>query len=105
MSEEFNTQQTQNQPVNAAPDGSQPEKKSGSKALDILATVVSFGVVFLFGILGGLICFGGYWLVKVIVKSKMPTAAKVILSVLVVLVFLALLAAFVLFSAAVQANV
>lgn len=78
--------------------GKPAKKKMGGST--IAATIVSVVVFYFFGLLGGLICYGGYWLVYAIIRSKMPVAAKVILSVVVVLVFLVLLVLFILFAAA-----
>lgn len=103
MSEEFETQQSQDntyQDPIASTEG-KPKKKASSAA-DVAATVVSFGVFYLFGILGGLICYGGYWAVRAVIKSKMPVAAKVILSVVLVFVFLALFLIFCLWAASVR---
>lgn len=91
MSEEFETQQSQDntyQDPIASTEG-KPKKKASSAA-DVAATVVSFGVFYLFGILGGLICYGGYWAVRAVIKSKMSVVVKVILSIVLVLVFFVL---------------
>lgn len=101
MSEEFETQQPQDntyQDPIASTEG-KPKKKASSAA-DVAATAVSAGVFFLFGVLGGLICYGGYWSVRAVIKSKMPVAAKVILSVVLVFVFLAVFVIFSLWAAA-----
>lgn len=106
MSEEFETQQPQDntyQDPIASTEG-KPEKKKGSTAANVTATVVSVVVFYLFGLVGGLICYGGYWAVRAVIMSKMSVAAKVILSIILVFVFLALMVAFILFVAAAQAN-
>jgi len=99
--EEMNTQQNENgtyqDPLETS-NGKPEKKKVGGSA--IVATIVSVAVVRLFGILGGLICFGGYWAVYGIAKSKMPLAARIILCILVALVFVVLLFAFILFASA-----
>lgn len=69
---------------------------------DIIASVVSIAIIFIFGVAGGLLCYGCYWVVMLIVKSNKPVAAKVVLSVLAVLVCLALLYAVIVLSAAVS---
>ncbi len=107
MSEEFDTQQTAQpaqegayqDPLAAADE--KPKKKS-SGASTIVATIVSVIVFRFFGILGGLICFGGYWAVRAVILSKMPVAAKVILSVVIVFGFLLLMFLFILFAASLQ---
>lgn len=83
---------------------SQDKKASMKKAInsDIIASVVSIAIIFIFGVAGGLICYGGYWVVMLIVKSNKPAAAKVVLSVLAVLVCLALLYGVIVLSAAVS---
>lgn len=80
--------------------GQPVKKKTGG--MTIAATAVSVIVFFLFGAIGGLICYGGYWAVLGIAKSKLPTAAKVILGVVVGLAFVILLFAFILFATAVR---
>ncbi len=80
-----------------------PEKKQGAGA-GILSVVVSVIVFKFFGIIGGVICFAGFAAVTAIIKSKMSTALKVVLSVLTVLGFLVLLFAFILLSAAILAE-
>lgn len=95
---------TQQDPTNAyyydplTAQGGKPVK-SKSKGATAIATVVAVIVFFLFGALGGLICYGGYWAVLAIAKSKLPTAAKVILGVVVGLAFLILLIVFIFFAA------
>ena len=80
-----------------------PEKKQGKAAgiLSIVGTVVMYR---LFGLVGGLICLGGFAAVTAIIKSKLPTAAKVVLSVLTVVGFVVLLFAFIMLSAAIMAE-
>lgn len=80
-----------------------PQKKQ-STAASILTGVGTVVMWRLFGLIGGLICIGGYAVVAAIIKSKMSTVAKVILSVVTVLGFLVLLFVFILFSAAVTAD-
>lgn len=76
------------------------KKMSGG---DIAATVISIVLIKFFGIIGALICYGGYWAVRGIAKSKMPLAARIILGIVVGLVFLGLLILFILFSIGVSA--
>lgn len=83
--------------------GKPAKKKTGG--VTIAATVVSVIVFFLFGAIGGLICYGGYWAVLGIAKSKLPTTAKVILGVVVGLAFLILLFAFILFASALRQSI
>lgn len=80
-----------------------PEKKKGKAAgiWSIIGTVVMYQ---LFGLIGGLICLGGFAVVTAIIKSKLPTGAKVVLSVLTIVGFAVLLFAFILFSAAALAE-
>ena len=108
MSEEFNTQQPQDStyqdPLASTGGEAQQPKKKGSTAADVVGTVVSVAVVFMFGLVGGLICYGGYWAVRAVITSKMSVAAKVILSVVLVFVFLILLIAFILFAAYLRAG-
>ncbi len=79
-----------------------PEKKQG-KAAGILTIVGTVLLYKLFGIIGGAICLAGAAVVGAIVKSKMSTAVKVILSILTIVGFLILLFAFILLSAAIFA--
>lgn len=99
--EEMNTQQNENavyqDPIGTT-NGKPEKKKAGGST--IAATIVSVVVVYLFGLIGGLICYGGYWAVFGIAKSKLPTAARVILCLIVALVFIVLLLAFILLSSA-----
>ncbi len=108
MSEEFGTSQTQD--VQPAPtessQASNPQadaKKFGGT--DIAATIVSIVLVLLFGLVGALICYGGYWLVRAVIKSKMPVAAKVILSIVLIIVFIVLLIVFIFAGAALQEQI
>ena len=84
-----------------APAQKPEKKKGGSGVWSIVGTVVMWR---LFGLIGGLICLGGFAVVSAIIKSKMSTAAKVILSVITVLGFLVLLFVFILLSAELTAN-
>lgn len=104
--EEMNTQQNTNgnyQDPIVTSEGKPAKKKMGGST--IAATIVSVVVFFLFGIIGGLICYGGYWAVYAIAKSKMPLAAKIILGIIVGLVFVVLLFIFIVFAAALRASV
>lgn len=65
-------------------------KKKMGKA-DIAATIVAFLLVKLFGFLGALICYGGYWAVRSIAKSRMPLVARIILGIVVAVAFIVLL--------------
>lgn len=65
-------------------------KKKMGKA-DIAATIVAFLLVKLFGFLGALICYGGYWAVRGIAKSRMPLVVRIILGIVVAVVFVVLL--------------
>ncbi|MBQ2801951.1 MAG: hypothetical protein IJF03_11275 [Lachnospiraceae bacterium] len=86
----------------ATQNGETPKKKMGKG--DIAATIVSIALIKLFGIIGALICYGGYWAVRAIAKSRMPLAARIILGIVVALVFVVLLVLFILFSIGVQAG-
>ncbi len=104
--EELNNQQNQTgnyQDPIANAEGKPAKKKTTGTT--IAATVVSVIVFILFGAIGGLICYGGYWAVLAIAKSKMPTGAKVVLATLVGLAFLILLFVFILFAASLRAGV
>lgn len=98
--EEMNTQQTENvtyqDPLETA-NGKPEKKKVGGST--IAATIISVVLIRLFGILGGLICYGGYWAVYGIAKSKLPLAARIILCILVAFLFVVLLFAFIVFAA------
>lgn len=82
----------------ATPNGEKPAKKSGGAA-GIGSTIAAVVVWRLFGLVGGLICFGGFWAVYGIAKSKLPLAAKIILGIVVGLAFLVLLFVFILVAA------
>ncbi len=86
----------------ATQNGETPKKKMGKG--DIAATIISVALIKLFGIIGALICYGGYWAVRGIAKSKMPLAARIILGIVVALVFVALLILFILLSIGIQAG-
>ncbi len=97
--EETRMQQSENdQNLSGEADGEKPEKKKGNASL-IGSTVVSVLVWRLFGVVGGLICFGGFWAVCGIAKSKLPLTAKIILCILTAVGFLVLLFLFILFTA------
>ena len=76
-----------------------PEKKQSTGAV-IASTAGTVLLYKLFGIIGAAICFGGFWGIMAIAKSKLPTAAKVILGVLVGIACIVLLGLFILLSAA-----
>lgn len=101
--EELNNQQeyaTENyQDPIAAQNGEKPAKKSGGAA-GIGSTIAAVVVWRLFGLIGGLICFGGFWAVYGICKSKLPLAAKIILSIVVALAFVVLMLVYILVVAA-----
>lgn len=92
----MNTQQNAGAVLQETANGKPEKKKAGGST--IAATVISIVLVFLFGLVGGLICYAGYWAVFGIAKSKLPVAARVILCLLVALAFIVLLFAFILFS-------
>ncbi len=106
MSEQSNNTNVQNQngtwqdPI--AADTAKPAKKKSSVA-DIVATVGAFALVYLFGLIGALICYGAYWAVRAVVKSRMNMAVKVILSIVIILAALVLMAIFIMFAASLQA--
>lgn len=87
----------------AAADDGQPAKKKGGTGSAIGSTVAAVLVWRLFGLVGALICFGGFWAVRAVIKSKMSVALKVILSVLIVLGCLILMFVYILAVAAVTA--
>ncbi len=80
----------------------QPEKKKGGTGSLVGSTVAAVLVWRLFGLIGGLICYGGFWGVRAIIKSKMPVAAKVVLSILVILGLLILMFVYILFVASLE---
>ncbi len=104
MSEEVQNDQQQNGEVSgyqdplAAQNGEKPAKKSGGAAA-VVSMVAAIVVVRLFGVLGGLICFAGFWAVYAVAKSKLPLAARIVLCVFLTLVFLALMVVFILVAA------
>jgi len=108
MSQEFENQPDmgnyQDPLANVEQVSAQAPVKKQSTAASVLSGVGAVVMWRLFGLLGGLICIGGFAVVSAIIKSKMSTAAKVILSVVTVLGFLVLLFVFILFSAAVTAD-
>ncbi len=87
----------------AASDDGQPAKKKGGTGSAIGSTVAAVLVWQLFGLAGALICFGGFWAVRAVIKSRMSTALKVILSVLIVLGGLLLMFLYILAVAAISA--
>ncbi|MDE6016627.1 MAG: hypothetical protein K2H41_13220 [Acetatifactor sp.] len=88
---------------NVVADNGQPAKKKGDTGYAIGSTVAAVALWRLFGILGALICYGGFWAVRAIIKSKMSTALKVLLSVLIVLGCLVLLVLYILVAASLTA--
>lgn len=84
--------------------GKEPGKKK-MRGGDWVATIVAIVLVRLVGLIGALICFGGYWVVRAIAKSKMSVGLKVVLSILVAVAFLILLIVFILFSAYLSASI
>lgn len=73
----------------ATQNGTKAKKKWGKG--DVVATIVAFLLVKLFGLLGALICYGGYWAVRGIAKSRLPLAARIILGIVVAVAFVVLL--------------
>lgn len=98
--EEQNVQQNGDYQDPLQENGGKPAKKTGNASV-IGSTIVSVIVWRVFGLLGGLICFGGFWAVCGIAKSKLPLAARIILCILTAIIFLVLLFVFILLSAAV----
>lgn len=99
----MNTQNNMNEyqdPLNTQNGAPAKKKMSGST---VAATVVAIALVFCFGVIGGAICYGGYWVVRAIAKSRMPLVARIILSIVVGLIFLVLLIVFILFAAGLNA--
>ena len=84
--------------------GKEPEKKKMGGS-DWVATILAVVLVRLVGVVGALICFGGYWAVRAIVKSKMAVGAKVVLGILVGLAFVLLMIVFIIFSAYLSASI
>lgn len=84
-------------------DGKPADKKVGGST--IAATIVAVLLFKLFGIIGALICYGGYWAIyAVATKTKLPLAAKIIIGILLGIVFLVLLFLFIILSGVIQAN-
>lgn len=79
--------------------GDKPAKKSKGGASVVASSVAAVIVWRLFGLIGGLICYGGFWAVYGIAKSRLSVAAKIPLCILAALVFLALLFVFIMFAA------
>lgn len=98
--EELNNQQEQAEnyqdPI-ATTEGEPEKKKMGGST--IAATIISIALIKLVGLIGALICYGGYWAVRAIAKSKMSLGARIALGILVGVAFLVLLVVFILFSA------
>jgi len=108
MDYEFNNQQGMGEyqdPLASAVQTTEvkPDKKKG-KGAGLLSVVGSVILFRLFGVIGGAICIGGFAVVTAIIKSKMPTVAKVLLSIVTIIGFLVLLFVFIMFSAAVIAQ-
>lgn len=82
-----------------------PKVKKKLGGIDIAATIISAALFFLFGILGALICYIGYWVVRSIAKSNLPLVARIILGTVVALIFVGLLIAFLLFAANLRASI
>lgn len=80
----------------------QPEKKKGGTGSLIGSTVAAVLVWRLFGLVGGLICYGGFWGVRAVIKSKLPVAAKVVLSILLILGLVILMFVYILFLASLE---
>ncbi len=83
--------------------GKEPTKKKMGSS-DWVATVLAVVLVRLIGVVGALICFGGYWAVRAIIKSRMSVGAKVALSILVGLAFVLLFIVFLIFSVYLSAS-
>ena len=81
----------------AMSDGKKTDRKSSDVIISGFA-VAGIVVVLLFTVVGGAIYFGGLCSIVGICKSKLPPAAKIILSIVTGLVFLALLLGFILLS-------
>jgi len=97
-------QGTYQDPIAAQSTTNAPVKKKVGGST-IAATIISIVLIRLFGLIGGLICYGGYWAIYAIAKkTKLPLAAKIIISILLGIVFLLLLFVFILFSAMLQAS-
>lgn len=97
-----NMQSTYQDPISTT-EGKPADKKVGGST--IAATVVSVLLFRFFGIIGALICYGGYWAIyAVATKTKLPLAAKIIIGILLGFVFLAILFLFILLSGVIQAN-
>ncbi len=110
MSEEFGTSQAQDdQAVQPAPTESSqtstPQadaKKLGGS--DLAATAISIVLVKLLGLIGALICYGGYWAVRALSKSKLSVAAKVILSIVLSITFFVLMVVYIYAAALLRAQ-
>lgn len=78
-----------------------PDKEADfkQKLISGVAAAAAFVVIFVFGIGGGLIGILGYMVVYGIIKSKLAVPLKVTIAVITVIVFIALLMIYVVFSA------
>ncbi|MDE6313755.1 MAG: hypothetical protein K2M46_09100 [Lachnospiraceae bacterium] len=92
MAEEFNygtDNQGYQDPI--AQQNGTPAKKKVSKAT-ISASIVCLVLVRVLGLLGALICYGGFWAVMAVATNrKMPLAVRIILSIILTLVFIVIL--------------
>lgn len=92
MAEEFNygtDNQGYQDPI-VQQNGTQAKKKV-SKAT-VGASIVCLLLVRVFGLLGALICYGGFFAVQAVATNRrMPLAVRIILSVVLALVFIAIL--------------
>lgn len=96
--EDLNVQQSETDQKSLEENGGKPAKKQGTASM-IASTAVSVIVWRLFGLVGALICFGGFWAVCAIAKSRLPIAARIILCILTAVGFLVLLFVVILASA------
>lgn len=115
MNEEFNNEQnvyadplaqptpdTYQDPLATQQSVEPQKKKMGTDS--VIATIGAVVLVFLVGVLGALICYAGYWLVRTVIKSNMNMALKVILSVIIVIAALALLVSMIVAASVAQAS-
>ncbi len=103
--EELNGEQVTNENYQdplAAQNGEAPAKKKSGGAAGVGSAIAAVVVWRLFGLIGGLICFGGFWAVYGIAKSKLPLAARIVLCIVVALAFIALLLGVIVLVAAMQ---
>lgn len=104
---DWNQQNNQNESTEYHDPLATQEEQTTKKKVNqttVIAAVVSAVLVLVVGVGGALICFAGYGAVYGILKSKLPLTARIILSIVVGVVFVALLVLFILWAASMQST-